>query len=154
LIYPYQKTVNLYKCATAKNPQVPSVARNRSYSMNGWMNGIGAWNAQCVDFVKISQITLSTVPPTMALVFIEENPGSINDGYWIQDPTKPTTWIDSPAHYHNNSGSMSFADGHAESRKWKDGNVLSDKFGGQAGFPSNGPDLAWVQARCTSLLPR
>jgi prepilin-type processing-associated H-X9-DG protein len=120
--------------------------------MNGWMNGILAWNANCRDFTKVSKIVL---PPTMAMVFIEENPASINDGYWIQDLTKTTTWIDSPAHYHNNSGSMSFSDGHAESRKWTDGNVLNDSFGGQNGFaasPSTGPDLPWVQARCTVLV--
>src|SRR5262249_12473391 len=95
--------------------------------------------------------------PTMAIVFAEENPGSINDGYWIQDPTKPSTWIDSPAHYHNNSGSMSFADGHAESRKWTDGNVLADKFGGAGGFPATtttNTDLTGVQQRCSVLVLR
>src|SRR5207245_1675483 len=85
LIYPYLNSVNVWKCPTAKNPFAPGVTRNRSYSMNGWMNGIGAWNSLCVNFTKVSQITL---PVTLAQVFIEENPGSINDGYWIQDPTK------------------------------------------------------------------
>jgi prepilin-type N-terminal cleavage/methylation domain-containing protein/prepilin-type processing-associated H-X9-DG protein len=152
LIYPYLNSVKLFQCPTAKNPHAPSVTRNRSYSMNGWMNGILPWNANCKTFIKVSQITL---PPTMALVFIEENPGSINDGYWIQDLTKTTTWIDSPAHYHNNNGSMSFSDGHAESRKWTDANILNDTFGGQNGFaanPTTNPDLPWVQARCTVLV--
>ncbi len=151
LLYPYLNSIKIFECPTAKNPYAPSVTRNRSYSMNGWMNGILAWNASCKNFVKVSQISL---PPTMALVFIEENPGSINDGYWIQDLTKATTWIDSPAHYHNNTGSMSFVDGHSESRKWTDGNILNDTFNGQNGFaasPSTGPDLPWVQARCTVL---
>src|SRR6185437_6347654 len=131
LIFPYLNSVGVYKCPTAKNPKDPVVIRNRSYSMNGWMDGINAWNAQCMNFAKVSQISL---PPTDALVFIEENPASINDGYWIQDPTKTGTWIDSPAHYHNNAGAMSFADGHAESRRWTDANVLADKFGAQNGF--------------------
>jgi prepilin-type N-terminal cleavage/methylation domain-containing protein/prepilin-type processing-associated H-X9-DG protein len=153
LIYPYLNSVNVFKCPTAKNPFNPSVTRNRSYSMNGWMNGINAWNAQCVDFIKTSQISLA---PNMAMVFVEENPASINDGYWIQDLTKTSTWIDSPAHYHNNVGAMSFVDGHAESRKWTDTSVLTDQFGGQNGFaagPGN-PDLPWVQERCTVLVPR
>ena len=152
LIYPYLNSVKVFQCSTAKNPHAPSVPRNRSYSMNGWMNGILPWNANCRDFTKVAKIAL---PPTMALVFMEENPASINDGYWIQDLTKTTTWIDSPAHYHNNSGSMSFADGHAESRKWTDASVLNDSWGGQNGFaanPSPGPDLPWVQARCTVLV--
>ena len=151
LIFPYVKSVNIFKCATAKNPIAPSVTRNRSYSMNGWMNGILPWNNQCVNFIKTTQVTL---PPTMALVFMEENPGSINDGYWIQNPADPTKWIDSPAHYHNNAGSMSFVDGHAESRKWTDTSILTDQFNGQNGFspvPNTSPDLPWVQARCTLL---
>ena len=154
LIYPYLTSVNVFKCPTAKNPSAPSVIRNRSYSLNGWMNGIDSWNSVDINFTKVTQIAL---PPTMALVFVEENPGSINDGYWIQDPTKTTTWIDSPAHYHNNSGSMSFVDGHSESRKWTDANVLTDKFGSSAGFPASpagNPDLLWVQARCTVPVPR
>ena len=118
LIYPYLNSVNVYKCPTATTPGAPTVIRNRSYSMNGWMNGIQAWNTLCIDFLKVSQVTL---PPTMAMVFIEENPKSINDGYWIQNPASTTSpeWIDSPAHYHNNCGSMSFMDGHAEPRKWR-----------------------------------
>jgi prepilin-type N-terminal cleavage/methylation domain-containing protein/prepilin-type processing-associated H-X9-DG protein len=154
LIYPYLNSVRVFQCPTAKNPYSPNASRNRSYSMNGWMNGILPWNTESKDFVKVPQIAL---PPTMAMVFIEENPASINDGYWIQDLTQPTKWIDSPAHYHNNSGSMSFADGHAESRKWTDANVLNDTFNGQNGFSANpptGPDLAWVQARCTVLNAR
>jgi prepilin-type N-terminal cleavage/methylation domain-containing protein len=154
LLYSYLNSVNLFKCPTAKNPTAPSVTRNRSYSMNGWMNGITPWNAQCINYLKVQQISL---PPTMALVFIEENPKSINDGYWIQNPANPNSWIDSPAHYHNNCGSMSFSDGHAESRKWTDQSVLSDQFNGASGFapsPVPGPDLPWVQARCTTLQAR
>jgi prepilin-type N-terminal cleavage/methylation domain-containing protein/prepilin-type processing-associated H-X9-DG protein len=148
LIYPYLNSVKIYQCATAKNLDDPSVTRNRSYAMNGWMNGIETWSSSGINFTKVLQISL---PPTMALVFIEENPGSINDGYWIQDLNSSTTWIDSPAHYHNNSGSMSFADGHCESKNWKDANVLNNTFGGQNGFAadSKSSDLSWVQARCT-----
>lgn len=153
LIFPYLNSVNVFKCPTAKNPVNPTVERNRSYSMNGWMDGIQQWNPQFIDFTKTTQITLS---PDMALVFVEENPASINDGYWIQNPGNNAQWVDSPAHYHNNCGAMSFMDGHAESRKWTDSSVLTDQFGGAAGFaagPGN-PDLPWVQQRCTVAAPR
>jgi len=154
LIYPYLNSVKVFQCPTAKNPLDPNTPRIRSYSMNGWMNGINAWNSSCKDFVKVAQIVM---PSTSALVFIEENPGSINDGYWIQDLTKSTMWIDSPAHYHANSGAMSYSDGHAEQRKWTDANVIADMFNGQNGFsqsPVNNPDLPWIQPRCTVLVGR
>ena len=149
LIYPYVGGLGVYKC-----PADASTARDRSYSMNCWMDGITPWNEQCVDFVKASSITL---PMPMALVFMDENPDTINDGYWAQNPANRTQWIDSPAHYHNNGGNLSFADGHTESRVWTDVNILAGKDGGANGFPANplnGPDLPWVQARCTTLAPR
>jgi prepilin-type N-terminal cleavage/methylation domain-containing protein/prepilin-type processing-associated H-X9-DG protein len=150
-LFPYVKNLDVFKCLQDKNPN-----HLRSYSMNAWMNGINAWNANCIDFKKTSQFN-SDFPSVMACVFVEENPGSINDGYWVQDPSLPNTaahggtWIDSPAHYHNNGGNLSFADGHAERRKWTDSQVLNDVFHGQNGFTGDtgGQDLPWVQARCT-----
>ena len=147
LIYPYLNNTGVYKCPGDKTPE-----RNRTYSMNAWMNGINAWNGNCIDFLKTAQLGAG-FPPVMAFVFIDENPGSINDGYWAQDPTQSTMWIDSPAHYHNNGGDLSFADGHAELRKWSDANVLADMFHSDKGFPAitGCPDLPWMQARCTVL---
>jgi len=151
LIFSYVNNTGVYKCPQDLSPQ-----RNRTYSMNAWMNGINAWNSDCIDFLKTSQLGAG-FPPVMAFVFIDENPGSINDGYWAQDPTKPSapghpgTWIDAPAHYHNNGGDLSFADGHGELRKWSDAGVLADKGGTQNGFTASDgcPDLDWMQARCT-----
>jgi prepilin-type N-terminal cleavage/methylation domain-containing protein/prepilin-type processing-associated H-X9-DG protein len=151
LIYPFLKSTEVYKC-----PQDASTLRNRSYSMNCWMNGINAWPADCINYTKMSQFggRLSSV---MAFVFIDENPATINDGYWAQNPADPTKWIDSPAFYHSKGGNLSFADGHAERRKWSDRNVLTGKDGKDLGFaadPPNGQDLPWLQARCTLQKPR
>ena len=147
LIYPYVNNLGVYKC-----PQDKTRERNRSYSMNCWMNGIAAWPAPCIDYIKTSQFG-AEFPSVMAFVFIDENPGSINDGYWVQNPALPTTWVDSPAHYHNNGGNLSFVDGHAELKKWRDGYILTDKFNGKDGFAADpsSSDLAWMQARCTVL---
>jgi len=149
LIYPYANNSDLYKC-----PQDLEPNRNRSYSMNAWMNGIQAWNASAINYTKTTQIKRSTEK----FVFIDENPRSVNDGYWAQDPSKRTTWIDAPAHYHNKGGDLSFVDGHAEQRKWTDSTILQDKAGlgttGGATYDSSSDDLAWVQERCTDLKPR
>ncbi len=147
LIFPYVTQLGLYKC-----PADPTV-RERNYSMNAWMNGMTPWNALFVDYVKVSDIAR----PSQSMVFIDENPNTINDGYWAQNPGNRTQWIDSPAHYHNSGANMSFADGHAEGRKWTDINVLKGASGGATGFPANpltGPDLPWVQGNCTVAVPR
>ncbi len=149
-LYPLLNSVKVFKC-----PADISSNRNRNYSMNGWMNGINPWNNVCVDFVKTSDISLK-MPITQAFVFLDENPASINDGYWAADPATPTMWVDSPAHYHNSGANLSFADGHAESKKWTDNGVLAGKFGGQTGFPADpaSSDAQWMQDRSTVLKPR
>lgn len=150
LIYPYLNSAKVYKC-----PADLSSPRNRNYSMNCWMDGINAWNSVCINFIKTSDVS-TYMSMSMAFVFLDENPATINDGYWAADPSTPTRWVDSPAHYHNSGCNLSFADGHCESRKWTDNAVLSGQSGGAGGFAADpgSPDAAWIQARATVLKPR
>jgi prepilin-type N-terminal cleavage/methylation domain-containing protein len=152
LIYSYVGSAGVYKCPSDLKMGSGGAPTVRSYSMNAWMNGIPEWpvSIPCINFLKLSGIT--ALSPVMALVFLDENPDTINDGYWVQDLDSKTQWIDSPAHYLDNGACLSFADGHSEIRKWIDKNVLNGAVGGADGFPANpinGPDLPWVQARCT-----
>jgi prepilin-type processing-associated H-X9-DG protein len=90
--------------------------------------------------------------PSKCWVMIDENPWSINDGFFVCDPTQPAEWTDIPASYHNGSGGLSFADGHAEIRKWRDSAVLNARhYGAQADLHCN--DLPWLQERSTSRVP-
>jgi prepilin-type processing-associated H-X9-DG protein len=52
-------------------------------------------------------------------VFLDENPGSLNDGYFefIANPN-PFKINDRPAVNHGDSSSFLFADGHCELHKW------------------------------------
>ena len=63
--------------------------------------------------------------PSMIHVFVDEHPDSINNGafgVWMADPANPTKAyiFDFPASTHNGACGFSFADGHAEIRKWVD----------------------------------
>ena len=159
LLWPYLNSLDIYKCPADTSD------RNRNYSMNCWMNGINGydsngnplpWNTDNYWFQKVPDL-VGKMDQTMAFVFIDENPGSINDGFFAEDPTETTTWIDLPAHYHLNGGNLSFVDGHVEHRKWSDANVMSGNFKGAGGVtanPVNGSDLPWLQARCTVAKPR
>ena len=53
----------------------------------------------------------------MTWVTIDENPTSINDGWFVHE--SKTGFVDYPASYHNKAGGLSFADGHSEIKKWK-----------------------------------
>jgi prepilin-type processing-associated H-X9-DG protein len=64
--------------------------------------------------------------------------------------------IDFPASYHNGAGGISFADGHAEIRKWVDPRTRAPvKYNSQLGLnvPSpNNQDMMWLADRTSSRL--
>jgi prepilin-type N-terminal cleavage/methylation domain-containing protein/prepilin-type processing-associated H-X9-DG protein len=154
-LWPYLTSLDVYKC-----PGDNTSDRNRNYSMNCWMNGIDSfdakgnpqpWNTSSYWFQKVTEL-VGKLEPTTAFVLIDENPGSINDAFFAEDPNKTTTWIDLPAHYHISGGNLSFVDGHAENKRWSDGTVLAGNFGGKQGSPalqSPADDLHWLQMRST-----
>jgi hypothetical protein len=66
-----------------------------------------------------------TVPrPVNCVVFLDEHPDSINDGWWITTvggslTTPATMWEDVPSSLHNGACGFSFADAHSEIHKWR-----------------------------------
>jgi prepilin-type N-terminal cleavage/methylation domain-containing protein len=151
LIYPYVKAVSIYKCPadlkTCPNGFGGNVPTIRSMSMNCWMNPVSALtngtSAPYTIFRKTTQITRASD----TWVFIDENPNSINDGYF-RNALDPSNWSDCPASYHNKAGGLSFADGHSQVKRWYDGNMINAKASGvqaQTGCS----DLAWFNS-CTT----
>jgi prepilin-type N-terminal cleavage/methylation domain-containing protein/prepilin-type processing-associated H-X9-DG protein len=166
LIYPYVGSIAPYKCP-ADNSAITasgfgvssSYPHVRSMSMNTWLSPVEPY-ANIVTVVSYYKESDLVNPGSANLwVFMDENPVSINDGSFICDPQIPS-WIDCPASYHNNAGGITFADGHAQIRKWTDPTVLSKWapptiLPGNPGFtrlpPSQNPatDLAWLQNAST-----
>ena len=154
LLYPYINTVAIYKCPADKK-MIGGQNTVRSMSMNAWMNPIASWNqvlgyggaSLLREFRKQSDITLPA--PSLCWVLIDENPSSINDGWFVCDPNVTTKWIDIPATYHNGAGGLSFADGHAEIKKWRDGNILRATMT-DVPKDASSDDLPWLQQRSTS----
>jgi prepilin-type processing-associated H-X9-DG protein len=138
-------------------------ARVRSVSMNAfveggayspWSPGAGAtWFPTYCKYDKMTDIIKP--PPARLWVFADEHPDSINDGWMINDPTTPTSaWTDVPASYHNRAGGFSFADGHAEIKRWQDaGTVVPVKRQSYNGFGTPNQmvrDRAWINERSTA----
>jgi prepilin-type N-terminal cleavage/methylation domain-containing protein/prepilin-type processing-associated H-X9-DG protein len=157
-IYPYVKTMNVYKCPADQSGTkfgpffYPHV---RSYSMNCYLSPIlgppsDAWpSVGTKNFFKDTDMIRPG--PAMTYVFIDENQFSINDGFFVSDPTQGNYWQDVPAARHGNAGGLSFADGHSEIKRWTDKNVLNPpRFVGFTGDPSSG-DSAWLHQRATSV---
>jgi prepilin-type processing-associated H-X9-DG protein len=152
LLYSQVNNTKVYKCP-ADQKQLGNAPVVRSMSMSCWMGPVVSWNtiknytgAQALRvFLKESQV----VSPANTWVFIDENPRTINEGSFACDPNDSTKWPDAPASYHNGAGGLSFADGHAEIKKWRDKNVLNATTTDVPRDTSSG-DLAWLQERSSS----
>ncbi|HYG34216.1 MAG TPA: type II secretion system protein [Clostridia bacterium] len=122
--------VDVYKCPAdnfLSQPQVRAgfLRRNRSLAMNSVFGRFSTgtdptsaglnWGFQeYKQYLKQSQVP----KPSKTWVVLDEHPDSINDGYFINNPTL-TQWQDIPASYHNGACGFSFADGHSEIKKWR-----------------------------------
>ena len=162
LIYPYVGSVSAYPCPAdisslssfgARYPRVRSVA------MNAWLSPIVPYeNITTVEsYYKVSDLVQPG--PSQTFVFSDDNPVSIAEGLFVCDPQIPQ-WVDAPASYHNGGGGLSFADGHAEIKRWTDQTVLTEWnppaiYPGNPGFtrlsPQQNPprDLIFLQNAST-----
>jgi len=121
---PYMsRSLGSYKCPADKIPSAIG-PRNRSYAMNQWVgdwsNLSGLFSQNYRVFLKLTQFTKPG--PAMTWVLLDECPDSINDGYFTLYMAS-SAWDDVPASTHNGAGGFSFADGHAEIKKWMDGST-------------------------------
>jgi prepilin-type processing-associated H-X9-DG protein len=111
ILFRYNTSVGIYKCpsdqARVSRGDV-AYPRTRSYSMSSAMGKGGQKFSQILD-----------PPPTKALVFIDEDVKSINDGNIGLRSAPNNEWGDSPGKRHNNGAVLSFADGHVEYWKWR-----------------------------------
>lgn len=166
LLYPYVNHLGVYKCPADKKT-IASAPTARSMSMNAWLGPIGfepgnamlgdqSWNGMQhyagASGLRIFRKQSDLICPgaSMTWVFVDENPYSINDGWFVCDPNTPDRWWDVPATYHNGAGGLSFADGHAEIKKWRDANVLNlHSVPSNLQRDPNSTDLRWLQDRST-----
>ncbi|HMP83561.1 MAG TPA: prepilin-type N-terminal cleavage/methylation domain-containing protein [Verrucomicrobiota bacterium] len=87
--------------------------------------------------------------PATTWNFVDEHADSLNDPMFYVNPFNKTTWIDVPASYHNGACGFSFADGHAEIKKWKDQNTIQPvRFtSGVSGTKTAPSDVEWLAER-------
>ena len=152
MLWNYNQSLDIYKCPADKSTATiggKKYPRVRSISMNGNMNGDSWYTAEIKNthytFKKYSEILRPS--PSEAFVFLDEHPDGIDDGYFLVFVNRKDLWGNMPANYHNGACGLSFADGHAEIRKWKDPDSLSKKI---VASPKGPHDVPWIQVRTSS----
>ena len=140
LLWKYNTSLGIYQCpsdAPRRPPGAPGVYKCvRSYSMNGQMNSDVTFVNDPIKYpnnVKYSDIRRP--PPESAMVFIDENTVTIDDGYFAIQ-VEDNNWQNAPAVRHGYGSTLAFADGHSEHWRWYEstvGRINSLNYPGRAG---------------------
>jgi prepilin-type N-terminal cleavage/methylation domain-containing protein len=164
LLSPYLGSVGVFKCPadrSAANRLGIRYPRVRSLTMNNWLgrylpNGslgpvLPGDEAYRIN-VKLSDLTVP--PPARTFVLIDEREDSINDGTFYVGMglrASDASWIDLPAFRHHGASGLSFADGHAEMKRWQDSRTMPQLRPDELhNVPCpNNLDVAWLQERAT-----
>jgi prepilin-type N-terminal cleavage/methylation domain-containing protein/prepilin-type processing-associated H-X9-DG protein len=143
--------------------------RVRTMAMNGWVGGdrdqpppeiVGPWRV----FKTMGDMTAPG--PSSTWLLIDQREDAIN---WTAEfslgmtgfpnNTAVQQFFDYPAMHHNGGAVLSFGDGHAEAKHWRDPRTTPPlmpgglTLPGWPPFPSpNNPDISWLQERSTSHL--
>ena len=132
-LFRYNQSTSIYKCP-ADNSTVRDqglLPRTRTVSMSVYMNSItdprnGNYSK---SWHKLTQI--QRPGPSRAMVFVDEHEKSIQQSTFCVNAngfrlfgTDQWEWISFPATRHNNAGNFSFADGHAETWRWRESRTL------------------------------
>jgi len=126
-LWSYDPAVYAYHCPgdmRFKTQKVGGTWAFDSYSKTDGMNG-QEWLSTSQNILK-----LSAVPnPATGIVFVEEaDSRTYNEGTWAFNPgTTPATceWVDTPACFHLDSSTFSFADSHVEMRRWLEASTIA-----------------------------
>jgi prepilin-type N-terminal cleavage/methylation domain-containing protein/prepilin-type processing-associated H-X9-DG protein len=174
VLWPYcGKSLGIWRCpsdvALLNVPNgVGLKPRVRSMSMNVYLGGFGGTdgNLKFANTWKIFRKTteLGSMPVSDLFVFLDMRSDSVDVGnFFTKMDGYPTAnlaanpllyeFSDLPGFYHAGSSGFSFADGHSEIKKWKDGRTtpalvingqVNDKFSSKGNV-----DIAWLQEHST-----
>ena len=161
----YVKAAGCYKCPaeqvldkTYKVSRVRSVSCNEyvglspteiaSFQKNGNMFGISPLYK---NFYKYSNFGGGGLSSSDCFQFLDENPMSLNDGYFEYYPNPFALGInDRPAVNHGFSSSFSFCDGHAELHKWQDVFVMPLTQSTRPTYVAGQQDPIWLATHGTA----
>ncbi|MGA1236265.1 MAG: type II secretion system protein [Limisphaerales bacterium] len=162
----YLQDVGVYKCPADRSnirgiPRVRSMGMSQAFAGPGdWLDpagfGVNGSSKKYRTFFKSSEMV--DPGPSMTYVLLDEHPDSINAGGFANmmvESAGSARIIDFPASYHNGAAGISFADGHAEIRKWVDQRTqpparYNNELQLNVASPNN-RDMIWLSERTSSL---
>ena len=123
LLWPYLKTPKVYHCPGDQRKLQATNSAYRSYSILWTMNGSYGRSYESDPVYDTGEVAHKYIQIKNAgtkLVFVEDQDDrGWNMGSWVMMPVGHS-WTDSLGLWHVDSGTLAFADGHAERHKWRD----------------------------------
>ena len=155
---PYLPTANVYLCPADRSYVEIRGSRHsrvRSMGMSQAMGGPGGWLPAPPYKTFIKSSDFADPGAANLYVLLDEHPDSINAGGFanqmVQSPGQARI-IDYPASYHNGAAGLSYADGHAEIKKWVDPRTVKPitfKLMPLNVASANNVDMIWLGDRTT-----
>ncbi len=140
-------------------PRVRSMSMSQAFGPGDWLDPAGfqanVTSKKYKVYYKSTQIV--NPGPSMVYVLLDEHPDGINAGGFanmmVESPQNARI-IDFPASYHNGAAGLSFADGHAEIKKWVDPRTKPPvRYNNQLQLNVSSPnnrDVIWLADRTSS----
>lgn len=121
VLWNYNKSYEIYKCAASRAFVHGNVAHNRSYAISAQLNcKSGATDA----YTRVVKKTVQVANPTATFVFGEENQISIDNGAFGAFSLAKAAYWNLPTARHSGAATFSFVDGHGEVWKWRGSTIL------------------------------
>ena len=161
-------TAGVYRCPADRSvvnvrgqvlPRVRSMGMSQAFGPGDWLDPAGFQANVTSKKYKVYYKSAHIVNPGPAMVYVllDEHPDSINAGGFANmmvESSQSARIIDFPASYHNGAGGLSFADGHAEIKKWLDPRTkapvrYNNSLALNVASPNN-RDMIWLSDRTSS----
>ncbi len=144
LLYSYAQNVEVYRCPTDRTGDVRSYSMQPQFAFYSWGHPVDPEAAAGIPGYPPMYLEnqIRKIPPALTLLFGDESPISINDGFLYLLITGDR-WADIPANWHSRGCNFSFADGHVEHWRWIDSRTLTVT---PNQTTANNPDLQRLQA--------
>lgn len=156
-LFPYTRDTKVYHCPGDKGVKFDSktVESVRSYSMNCFMGGrdplLAPIPPSAKDYVPFFAKDSDLRRPSELWVLIDEDERSIDDGFFVTDPTAKI-WYDFPAtsaHRHDFSFGLAMADGHTD--VWLNRDPRTHQLSANETEQAHNSDLERLAAQSTVL---
>jgi prepilin-type N-terminal cleavage/methylation domain-containing protein/prepilin-type processing-associated H-X9-DG protein len=164
----YLTDVEVYKCPAdhsmvkmggRMHSRVRSMAMSQAFGPGDWLDPAGFQANVASKKYRVYYKTADITEPAPAncWVLIDEHPDGINAGGFgntmVESPPQARI-VDYPASYHNGAAGVSFADGHAEIRKWVDPRTMplpkyNNSLPLNVASPNN-RDMIWLAEKTSS----